>query len=207
MVLSTNAHDLAQRIVDQLTYQTTIALLEAAFGEEEVEFGASPLMLAAHPLLQKGLSGHRGIVKIDAGLNIPVVGLGASAPTYYPAVGHRLNCDMILPEHAGVANAIGAVVGRVTMRASGTITSPSEGHYRVHLRDSLMDFGDEEEALLALEQALCRSAQSAAHAAGAEDVELDISRDIRKATVENRNIFVEAQVQVTATGRPRVANL
>ena len=69
------------------------------------------------------------------------------------------------------------------------------------------DFGDEEEALLALEQALCRSAQSAAHAAGAEDVELDISRDIRKATVENRNIFVEAQVQVTATGRPRVANL
>ncbi len=70
-----------------------------------------------------------------------------------------------------------------------------------------MDFGDEEEALLALEQALCRSAQSAAHAAGAEDVELDISRDIRKATVENRNIFVEAQVQVTATGRPRVGNL
>ena len=207
VVLSTNAHDLAQRIVDQLTYQTTIALLEAAFGEEEVDFGASPLMLAAQPLLQKGLLGHRGIVKIDAGLNIPVVGLGASAPTYYPAVGHRLNCDMILPEHAGVANAIGAVVGRVTMRASGTITSPSEGHYRVHLRDSLMDFGDEEEALLALEQALCRSAQSAAHAAGAEDVELDISRDIRKATVENRNIFVEAQVQVTATGRPRVANL
>ena len=37
---------------------------------------------------------------------------------------------MVLSEHAGVANAIGAVVGRVTFRKSATITSPSEGLYR-----------------------------------------------------------------------------
>ena len=204
--LGTDVHELAQKVVDQLTHQTTLALLEAAFEEEETDFGTPSLALASHPLLQRGLAGHRGILKIDVGLNVPVVGLGASAPTYYPAVGDRINCEMILPSHAGVANAIGAVVGRVTMRASGIITSPSEGHYRVHLSDRVLDFSDEQEALLALEYKLCQSAQSAAQSAGAEDVELDVSRDVRKATIEHKHMFVEAEVHVVATGRPRITN-
>ena len=66
-------------------------------------------------------------MKIEARLDVDVIGLGASAATYYPAVGRALNCDVILPEHAAVANAIGAVVGRITVRRSGTITAPSEG--------------------------------------------------------------------------------
>ena len=33
--------------------------------------------------------------------------------SYYPAVGKALNCGMMYPDHAGVANAIGAVVGQV----------------------------------------------------------------------------------------------
>ena len=203
--LGTDVRDLAQKIIDQLTYQTTIALLEVAFEEEKTDFGASSLTLSSHPLLQRGLSRYRGILKIDAGLNVPVVGLGASAQKYYPAVGERLNCAMILPSHADVANAIGAVVGRITVRASGSITSPSEGCYRVHLSDRILDFSDEQEALLTLEQTLCQSAQTVAQSEGAENVDLDVSRDVRKATVENRDMFVEAEVRVVATGRPRVA--
>ncbi len=76
---------------------------------------ARPEALARHVLMQRGLEGHRGILRIDAGLNQPVIGLGASAASYYPAVGARLGCAMDLPRHAGVANAIGAVVGRVTI--------------------------------------------------------------------------------------------
>ena len=204
--LSIDACELAQKLVDQLTLQTIFVLLEAAFVEEKTDFGAPSPKLASYPLFQRGISGHRGILKIDTGLNVPVVGLGASAPTYYPPVGQRLKCEMILPSHAGVANAIGAVVARVTMRASGSITSPSEGHYRVHLRNVVLDFIDEQEALLTLERTLCQSAQSAAKTAGAEGVELDVPRDIRKANVESREIFVEAEVHVVATGRPRVAN-
>ena len=205
--LGVHACDLAQKVVDQLTLQTTLVLLESAFAEEETDFGAPAPTLASHPLFQKGLSRHRGILKIDTGLNVPVVGLGASAPAYYPAVGQKLKCEMILPSHGGVANAIGAVVGRITMRASGSITSPSEGHYRVHLSDGVLDFINEQEAILKLERTLCQSAQSAAQSAGVEDIELDVSRDIRKANVESREIFVEAEVHVVATGRPRVAKM
>ena len=198
---------LAQKVVDQLTFQTTLVLLESAFAEEETDFGAPAPTLASHPLFLKGLSCHCGILKIDTGLNVPVVGLGASAPTYYPAIGQRLKCEMILPSHAEVANAIGAVAGRVTMRASGSITNPSEGLYRVHLGDGVLDFIEEQEALLTLERTLCQSAKSAARSAGADDVELYVSREIRKANVESREMFVEAEVHVVATGRPGVANM
>lgn len=196
---------LAQMIVDQLTEQTSLTLLESAFAEESESFGIPPAQLARHILTQKGLGSHRGILAIDVSMNIDVVGLGASAPSYYPAVGERLKCTMLLPQHAGVANAIGAVVGRVIMRRSGSVTSPAEGKFRVHLESGPEDYSASEEALKALEKVLEEQAREDAEAAGAEDIHVHVTRDIRTAEVEAREVFVEAQLTVEASGRPRVA--
>ena len=65
---------------------------------------------------------------------------------------------MILPDHADVANAIGAVVGRVRMHAEAMITAPSEGRFLLHLP-------------------------------------------------EGQSVFLEARVRVTASGRPRIAEV
>lgn len=203
-ILGEDEQKMAQMIVDQLTHQTSITLLEAAFGEEDADFANSPQMLASHPLMQKGLARHKGLVRIETGLNVPVVGLGASADRYYPAVGKRLNCQMILPEHAGVANAIGAVVSRITMRASATVTAPSEGVFRLHLEDGLEDFAQEAVALQRLEHLLQEKAVSDAKASGAGDLQVMVHNDIRKANIEAREIFVEATITVTVTGRPRI---
>ena len=204
-ILASHPTVMAQMIVDRLTHQTVVALLEAAFSEEGEMFDHDPAVLAQHVLMQRGLSGHRGLVRVDAGLNIPVIGLGASAASYYPAVGVRLGTQMILPEHAAVANAIGAVVGRVTMRRTGTVTSPSEGKYRVHLQDGPKDFGDQSIALTVLEDVLRAQAEEQALAAGAADIQIRVDRDVRTAGVEAREVFIEAIVTVEATGRPRVA--
>ncbi len=204
-VLSNSEDDIAEMIIDRLTHQTALALLETAFAEEIPEFDVPPDVLARHVLMQRGMSGHQGLVRLNTGLAVDVVGLGASAPSYYPAVGRRLGTRMILPEHAGVANAIGAVVGRVTMRQSGTVTSPSEGKYRVHLADGPSDFGDQDSALALLETVLRDAAQAQAVEAGAQDIQLTVTRDIRTAGVEAREVFVEATVTVEAAGRPRVA--
>ncbi len=203
--LSATPETLAQMIVDQLTKQTALTLLETAFAEEAEDFGIPPEQLARHVLMQKGLSGHRGLLALDAALNVDVVGLGASAPSYYPAVGEQLRCNMILPEHAGVANAVGAVVGRVTFRRSGTVTSPSEGMYRVHLDAGPQDFGDSESALALLENVLRQEAEQEAKAAGAEDIQILVDHDIRTARIEARDVFVEGMLTVEASGRPRVA--
>jgi N-methylhydantoinase A/oxoprolinase/acetone carboxylase beta subunit len=196
----------AQSIVDQLTQQTVDCLLEAAFDEDPAFAGEPSEVLARHRLTVAGLRGHRGVVEITARLGVPVIGLGASAPSYYGAVGERLGCRMILPEHAGVANAIGAVVGQISQRATGLVTSPGEGRFTIHLPDGLTSYNDRDSALDALEAALTAEATTRARAAGAEDLRLTASRDIREAEVEGRSMFIEATVTVTASGRPRVAH-
>jgi N-methylhydantoinase A/oxoprolinase/acetone carboxylase beta subunit len=196
---------LAQAVIDQLTEQTVECLLEAAF-DEDGGFDEQAEMLARHPLTTAGLNRHRGVVEVTLRLGVPVIGLGASAPSYYGAVGERLGCEMILPEHAGVANAIGAVVGQVSQRAQGLVSSPGEGRFTAHLPAGLQTFTSRDAALDALETALVAEATARAQAAGAADLRVTATRDIREALVEGNPMFIEATVTVTASGRPRVAH-
>ena len=199
-MLAETPEQMAQIVVDQLTHQTGVALLQAALSEDGLDEA-----LATHVLVQTGMKGHRGAMRVDAGIGVPVIGLGASAGTYYPAVGDLVGTEMILPSDAGVANAIGAVVGRVTMRHSGTVTSPSEGRFRVHLESGPEDFAGADPALARLEETLRDRAMAAAKAAGAEEIDVRVHRDIRTAQAEAREVFVEATLTVEAAGRPRVA--
>ncbi|MFN3282000.1 MAG: hydantoinase/oxoprolinase family protein, partial [Tabrizicola sp.] len=195
----------AQAVVDQLTQQTVDCLLEAAFGEDPAFAGEAPEMLARHHLTTAGLARHRGVVELSLRLGVPVIGLGASAPSYYGAVGERLNCPMILPDHAGVANAIGAVAGQVSQRATGIVTSPAEGRFVAHLSDGLQSFASAEAALSALEAALIAEASTRARASGAVDLRIALDREVKEVEIEGRQMFIEARVTATASGRPRVA--
>lgn len=197
---------LAARIVDQLVAQTADCLLEAAFAEDPAFAGDDPRALARHRLLSAGLAHHRGVVELTARLGVPVIGLGASAPSYYGAVGERLGCAMILPEHAGVANAIGAVAGQVSQRVSGLVTSPAQGRFVAHLPTGPKAYGNRDEALSAMEGALRTEAEARALAAGAVDLHLTADHALREADVEGTRLFIEGWVTVTASGRPRVAH-
>jgi len=146
------------------------------------------------------------VVEIDLRLGVPLIGLGASAPAYYGAVGARLGCPTILPEYAGVANAIGAVVGQVSQRATGLVSSPGEGEFVAHLAAGLQVFDTLDAALSAMAAALTIEAGASARRAGAENLHFATSRDIREACVEGKTMFIEASVSVTASGRPRVAH-
>ncbi len=196
---------LARAIVDQLTQQTVDCLLEAAFAEDPAFDADLPEALARHALARLGLDRHRGVVETTLRLGVPVIGLGASAPSYYGAVGDRLGCRMILPEHAGVANAIGAVAGQVSQRATGTISAPAEGRFVAHLAEGVQVFTSSEAALTALESALVAEASDRAREAGAVDLRLTVDRDVKEVEIEGRTMFIEAKVTVTASGRPRVA--
>jgi N-methylhydantoinase A/oxoprolinase/acetone carboxylase beta subunit len=196
----------AQAVVDQLTQQTVDCLLEAAFGEDAGFADEAPEVLARHRLTAAGLAQHRGVVEVSVKLGVPVIGLGASAPSYYGAVGERLHCPMILPDHAGVANAIGAVAGQVSQRATGLVSAPTEGRFVAHLAEGLQVFSTAEAALSALEAALVAEASSRAKHAGAEDLRVTVEREVEEVEIEGRTMFIEAKVTATASGRPRVAH-
>lgn len=196
---------LAGKIIAQLTAQTVDCLLEAAFAEDSRDWGRAAERLASHPLTRAGLDHHAGVIRLEARLGVPVIGLGASAPAYYGAVGERLGARMILPEHAGVANAIGAVVGQVAMHVEGTVTSPTAGVFVAHMPEGPQRFRERDAALMALEQALSVAASDRARRAGVEEIRLVTDRDMTEIEVEGSPMFIEARLRVTAKGRPRIA--
>jgi N-methylhydantoinase A/oxoprolinase/acetone carboxylase beta subunit len=200
--IAPDAATLAQAIIDQLTTQTAACLLEAALAEDGLG-GDDPAGLVDHPLLQAAVRGHAGALRLSATLGVPVIGLGASAPSYYGAVGVRLGARMILPDHAGVANAIGAVVGQVAMRASAMVTSPSEGRFTAHLATGPQGFTTREAALSAVESALTDLVTRRARDAGAQDLRIDIARDLREAEIEGRAMFIEAEARPGRSGPAR----
>ncbi len=112
---------------------------------------------------------------------------------------------MILPAHAGVANAIGAVVGQVSMTATGIVTAPGPGIFAAHLGDGPQRFPTCDAAMAALETALRAEAADRAGAAGVEELRLTVARDITEVEVEGQPMFIEARLKVTAQGRPRIA--
>ena len=204
-ILSKDINELAEKIITQLTEQTVESLLETAFSEEKIEGLAKDL--ARHSLTKIGLTHHRNIVSLDAGINLPIIGLGASANTYYNVVGHRLSAKMILPKHGGVANAIGAVVGQIIMREMGKIESAGDGVWRTFIGDGPKSFNSQESAYNALREALAHKVTFTAKKAGADNIRLRYEEDTQEAMIEGRKVFVEGTIVAIASGRPRISQV
>ena len=201
-ILSKNYQELALRIINQLTEQTSEVILETAFGEENIDGRARDL--ARHVLVKNGLNHLRNIVSLDVAINLPIIGLGASAKTYYGEVGKKLSTKTILPKHGGVANAIGAVVGQITMRESGKIVSGGEGIWRVFTDKGPVDCKDQKVAYEILKQGLTNKVQLAATNAGAENIHIQFEDEEQTAIIEGREVFIEGSILAIATGRPRI---
>ncbi|MDQ0395626.1 hydantoinase/oxoprolinase family protein [Labrys monachus] len=191
---------LARRIIEVLTRRSAEFLLECALAED----GFQEAGLSRHVLAAAALDGHEGLVRIGLSLTTPVVGLGASAATYYGAIAALVGAPALVPEHAEVANAVGAVVGGVHVSAELRILQPVEGVFRVLARSGTRDFGDLGAALAHAEETARAQAHADALEAGAASVEIAVTVDEKKAVTEGREIFVEALVTARASGRPRI---
>ena len=120
-------------------------------------------------------------------------------------MGQALNARTILPEHAGVANAIGAVVGQSSVHAEGLVSSPGPGLFVAHLAEGPARFNDREQALDALRAALDSEARAKAQAAGMEDMRITETCDLSEVEIEGQPMFIEARMRIQVSGRPRIA--
>ena len=202
--IASDAAAAAALVLDALTDRTVACLLEAAFAEDG--WTGAPETLARHPLTRAGLDGRRGALRHDVALDVPLIGLGASAARLYGPVGARLRTMTLLPPDGDVANAIGAVAGQVAMTARGTMTRSASGDYILHLPDGRLRMSDRDAAEAALETALGRHARDAAMAAGVPDPQVVVSREVDAVDIDGLQVFVEARIEATARGRPRLAS-
>ncbi|WP_119460093.1 hydantoinase/oxoprolinase family protein [Rhodospirillaceae bacterium SYSU D60014] len=201
----------ARRVVEQVVRQSARVLLTTALAEADgINLGDGPV---SNWLVDRGLGGSTGGGEADAAplavsltLRRPLVAIGAPVATYYPDVAERLNTRLVIPDHAAVSNAVGAVAGGVMQAATAVITAPAEDRYRVHLPTGLRDFDDLEAAAAFAVAGTSALATEQAQRAGAVDLELRHDREDKVAEgASGFRIFIESRITATAFGRPRLA--
>ena len=196
-----SAEELASKIVDRLTRQSSDVIMAACL----VEDGAGAIDPAESLPVDRALQRTQGIVQFRVHLDRPLVGLGASAPVYYPAIAGMLGAESAIPHDADVANAIGAVVGQVRASVTVFVTTPEEGVFIIGGAGESVRMTNEEGAFSLARERAISAALHTARLNGADEPAVSVSEAIDAPEIEGRRKLVEARFTATASGRPRIA--
>jgi len=196
---------LAKAVHERLIQDSARALVETA------------LVADGMPLKQAATSGNwfveqslgdaaGGLVMPTLRLGVPVVGIGAPARTYYPAIAKRLGVAAVIPDHAEVCNAVGAAVAAVVRRVELLMTAPAEGRFRIHTDKGPVDYEDYTVAVDAASTLARDEATRRATDAGASAVDVELNVEKREARGADGTVtFIECRLTAIATGLPATA--
>jgi N-methylhydantoinase A/oxoprolinase/acetone carboxylase beta subunit len=201
--------DLCQAVIEGVSNQAATALVSKVLSDE-----AHPPQWQQEPtaalLLERALDGgHDGHLAYTLTLRQPVVAIGAPVEAYMPRVAERLNTQLIIPLHAEVANAVGAVAGGVVQRQRVLITPLDDCEIlRLHLPQGVHDFHDLEEAVTHAQEQMYPWMEMLARQAGAAQIEVQMTRQDRDVSVKvgwGDQIYLGTELSFTAVGRPSPA--
>jgi N-methylhydantoinase A/oxoprolinase/acetone carboxylase beta subunit len=199
--IAASTEELAEKIVNRLTRQSSEAVLAACLAED----GADDIDPATSLAVDRALKRIPGISRFTISLDRPLVGLGASAAVYYPAVAEMLGAEAVIPADSDVANAIGAVVGQVRASVTVVITSPEDGRFLIAGGGESVIMTGESDALSAARELARSVAVAKAKLEGAEDVTVAVAEEVDAAEIEGYRKIIEARITAVAVGRPRIA--
>ncbi|HWA49494.1 MAG TPA: hydantoinase/oxoprolinase family protein [Dongiaceae bacterium] len=199
---------LCRDVVEQVVHQSGEVILDAAIRETS---GIDPHHWGqlGRDLIRRSLSAtqpREALIESVIRLNAALAAIGAPVGSYYPEIAKRLKTRLVIPPHADVCNAVGAVAGGVLQRATVTITQPQEGIFRAHLATGLKDFLDLEAAAGHCGEIVRAEAEALAKRAGAVEIQVKSERaDKVFEEPTGLRIFIESTVSATAFGRPGMA--
>lgn len=161
-------------------------------------------------LLEQALDdGHHGDLSFHMILRQPIVAIGAPVQAYMPRVAEQLHTPLIIPTHAEVANAVGAVAGGVVQRQQ-VLIAPLEGSdlLRLHLPEGVLDLPELEQAVSRARQVMVPWMEAIARQAGADQVEVQMARQDREVLIKSGwgdRLYLGTELTFTAVGRPSPA--
>jgi N-methylhydantoinase A/oxoprolinase/acetone carboxylase beta subunit len=204
-----NIEAFASRVMEGVVTRSGEAIIATALAEGNHVAATAEDGLARHfmarALASKDDVDDGGFLDVALTLRRPLVAIGAPAATYYPAVAERLNTRLVVPTHAEVSNAVGAVAGGVTQTVKTLITAPDEMHYRMHAPSGIQEFANLEQAAEAAEREARTLAEAHARDAGAVEVRVEVERnDTIAKGKDGTQVFIESEIIATALGRPRL---
>jgi N-methylhydantoinase A/oxoprolinase/acetone carboxylase beta subunit len=166
-------------------------------------------------LLLDKILGKKLIPELDlrAVVRPPIIAIGAPVGTYFPPVASLFSSQLVIPEHAEVANAIGAITGSIVETVEvliDPIYSPAGIKcYAVHSPVEKVDFDDLDSAAAYAESTAERLVREKAAQAGAgQQVEIQIERSNQTATAAEgygkSEFLLASRVKATAISKPNV---
>lgn len=147
-------------------------------------------------------------ISINMRVNMPLVAIGAPVEAYLPKVASMLGAKLVIPEHAEVANAVGAITGTIVETVEVTLTpvyvSFGIDHFTVHTPIDKRDFQELKDAVAYSKYIAEGLAVQKAKHAGAEEVEVELKViDHRGAVAQGHgdDVFLGSIIRATAVGK------
>jgi len=161
-----------------------------------------------HYLIDNALEAVDGASSLHCALKIDyhLVAIGAPVSTYMPEVARMLNTKLSIPEHCGLANAIGAVSGSVVQTVRLLIQPTEEGErVRLHTPTGVEEYANLDECLVAARELGRALATERVRLAGADEFELQVEQHDQRVQVASGwgdEIYLGSELIFTAAGRP-----
>jgi N-methylhydantoinase A/oxoprolinase/acetone carboxylase beta subunit len=196
---------LCQQVIAGVSDRVSQALVTKILGDE----GTLPNWereSAAKQMLARALgSKPDSDLTCQMSLRKPLVAIGAPVEAYMPRAARQLNTELVIPPHADVANAVGAVTGSVVQQVRVTIQPLDGNEFRLHLPDRVQDFFTLAESVRYAEEKMTHRAEAMAREAGAHHIEVRVEREDRIAPVRGDRLYLGTEMTFTAVGRPSLA--
>jgi N-methylhydantoinase A/oxoprolinase/acetone carboxylase beta subunit len=202
--------EFCQRVVEDVSDRVATELVSKVLIDEGTPalWDKQP---AAATLLNRALNGSQAS-RLDCTLTLkqPVIAIGAPVEAYVPRSAQQLRTELVIPDNADVANALGAVVGGVVQQLRVLIhpLDDESSQFRVHLPGGVKDFATLEESVIFAQTTVPDELKAKAVQAGAAQVEIKVVREDRMAPVKGswgNEVHLCTELVFTAVGRPSLA--
>jgi len=203
-----SAESLSRAVKQGVSEQAAMCIVETLLqspGEQKKSIYGVPatgLSVSQRALLSSTFAQTSAALQLSASIQQPIVALGAPVNAYYNECASCLHTTAVLPKHAAVANALGAVVGSIRQSVVYTLSPAGGKRVRVHDINGPEIFNTLEEAAEFAIQRASSTAQQHAEIAGAADVNITIERCDNVVEDQGATTFFGSEIVATAVGRP-----
>ena len=196
-----NYQEFLELAMDTIVNKISMAILHSVIDIEDKHFNINDDVGAMYFINKVLQPKDEDVLGCNFHFELPLVAIGAPVQSYLPQVARKLNLELTIPPYAEIANAIGAASGNVVEVVKVLVKPDSNEQFIVHTpweRKELTSF--DEAVKYALTEASKRAALQV-EKAGAASYELITSQE--DAFFEERDIFIETRISVTAVGKPK----
>ena len=194
-----------QRVVDGVSRRIAVEVVAKSVSDEGATSGWEGDE-GARALLARAFGEHPGTdLQTRLELRQPLVLVGAPVAAYGPGVAERLHTELVVPPHAAVANAVGAVAGGVVQHLRVQVRpTAQDGIFHVLLPDGLLAVRSLEAGIELARTRATSYLQDLLQRAGAAEVEVRVARNDCTTPVRGQPgvALIETELVFTAVGRP-----